>query len=54
MNTAEQKLRAALRAALKEIDTPNVVRAVCEELGLDALAVNYAMEKIKERMRIKS
>lgn len=49
-SAAEQKLRASLRVALKEIDTSRVVKAVCEELGLDAVAVTYAVHKIQERL----
>jgi hypothetical protein len=51
VNSAEKRLRSALQAALREIDTPKVVLAVCEEMGLDAVASHYIAAKLRQRFQ---
>jgi len=51
MKGAEKRLRSALQAALREIDTPKVVAAVCEEMGLDSMVSGYIAVKLQQRFQ---
>ena len=58
-DTVIERLRAALRGAIKEVKTdpdfaPKVLQTVCTELGMDAMASMYLAGKLKNMLQKKA